>query len=99
MGSDGQVMGQNRRMVPEEVAAFGREVVASLRNGLGAELVGVYFVGSIALGGFVAGESDVDVIGVMERAIRDEDKPSLVDAVLATTTSCPARGLELTLYR
>ncbi len=86
-------------MVPGEIAEYGREVVASLREHLGDRLVGGYFVGSIALGGYVAGESDVDLIAVSASAIPDEAKSSLADAVLATTASCPARGLELTLYR
>jgi hypothetical protein len=86
-------------MVPDEVAAYGREVVASLQEVLGDDLVGAYYVGSIALGGYVAGESDLDVVAVSERAIPDREKPSLADAVFDTTVSCPARGLEFTLYR
>src|ERR1700737_4695823 len=81
---------QNRRMVPDEVAAYGREVAASLQEVLGDDLVGAYYVGSIALGGYVAGESDLDVVAVSERAIPDREKPSLADAVFDTTVSCPA---------
>jgi hypothetical protein len=86
-------------MVPEEVAAYGREVAAILQEVLGDDLVGAYYVGSIALGGYVAGESDLDVVAVSERAIPDREKPSLVEAVFDTTASCPACGLEFTLYR
>jgi len=86
-------------MVPDEVVAYGRAVAASLQAILGDALVGAYYVGSIALGGYVAGESDLDVVAVSERAIPDQEKPSLADAVFATTESCPARGLEFTLYR
>lgn len=87
------------RSVPEAVVTFGREVVASLDGVLGDDLVGAYFVGSIALGGFVAGESDVDIVAVTERAVPDRLKPSIAAAVSGTTSSCPARGLEFTLYR
>jgi hypothetical protein len=44
-------------------------------------------------------ESDVDIIAVSARAIPDEQKPSIAEAVFGTTMSCPARGLEFTLYR
>ena len=83
----------------DEVVAYGREVAASLQSVLDDALVGVYFVGSIALGGYVPGESDIDVVAVSERAIPDQMKPSIAAAVIATTVSCPARGLEFTLYR
>ena len=86
-------------MAPDEVVTYGREVVSSLQEALGDALVGVYYLGSIALGGYVAGESDLDIAAVSEHAIPDEMKPPLADAVFGTTTSCPARGLEFTLYR
>ena len=86
-------------MVPDEVAAYGRHVVASLREVLGEGLSGAYYVGSIALGGYVAGESDIDIVAVSELAIPDQMKPPLAEAVFDTTKSCPARGLEFTLYR
>jgi predicted nucleotidyltransferase len=86
-------------VVPDEVVAYGREVAARLQEVLGDALDGAYYVGSIALGGYVAGESDLDIVAVSERAIPDQEKPSIADAVFDTTMSCPARGLEFTLYR
>ncbi len=92
-------MVENPRVVPEEVAAYGGEVAASLQRVLGEAFVGAYYVGSIALGGYVAGASDIDIVAVSARAIPDERKPSLAEAVFEGTVSCPARGLEFTLYR
>jgi hypothetical protein len=86
-------------VVPEEVARYGADVVDALRGQLGDRLVGACFVGSIALGGYVPGESDVDVLAVCEGPVADAVKPAVADAVVATTPACPARGLELTLYR
>jgi hypothetical protein len=86
-------------MVPDEVAAYGCEVAGRLQDVLGDAFVGAYFVGSIALGGYVAGESDLDIVAVCERAIRDEERSAIADVVFSTTMSCPARGLEFTLYR
>ncbi|MEY2431078.1 MAG: hypothetical protein QOC92_803 [Acidimicrobiaceae bacterium] len=85
--------------MPDEVVAYGRQVVASLQEVLGDALVGIYYVGSIALGGYVAGESDIDIVAVSARAIPDQEKPSIASAVVDTTMSCPTRGLEFTLYR
>lgn len=85
--------------MPKEVVVYGREVVAGLQGVLGEGLVGAYYVGSIALGGYVEGQSDLDIAAVSEGAIPDQMKGRLADAVFATTTACPARGLEFTLYR
>jgi hypothetical protein len=82
-----------------EVANFGSEIAARLQEVFGDGLVGAYFVGSIALGGFVAGESDIDVVAVSERAVPEEQKASVADHMFDATPSCPARGLEFTLYR
>ena len=66
---------------------------------LGDDLVGVYFVGSVALGGYVSGESDVDVVAVSEYAVPDDLKDAAASLLLDETARCPARGLEFTLYR
>ena len=86
-------------MTPEDVAAFGDRVVGVLRSFLGDELLGTYFVGSIALGGYVPGESDVDIKAVCERRVPGETKRPLADAIVDAAAECPARGLELSLYR
>ena len=84
---------------PEDAAAFGHEVAAILVSTLAGELVGAYFVGSIALGGYVRGESDIDVVAVCRYHVREKTKQALADRLLEATISCPARGLEFTLYR
>jgi len=93
------VVRQNPRVVPDEILTYGGEVVARLQEVLGDGLRGVYYVGSIALGGYVPGESDVDIVAVSEQAIPEQMKPAVAAAVFDTTRSCPTRGLEFTLYR
>ena len=78
---------------------FGKTVADELAVALGDQLLGVYFVGSVALGGYVAGESDIDVIGVSRDEIGDALKVTVIAAVERAIESCPARGLEFTLYR
>jgi predicted nucleotidyltransferase len=63
-------------MVPDEVAIYGRAVVASLQEVLGDALVGTCYVGSIALGGYVAGESDIDIVAVSAGPIPDQIRTS-----------------------
>ena len=78
---------------------FGQLVADELAGVLGDELIGVYFVGSVALGGYVAGESDVDILAVCRNGLDHATKSAVIDAVERAIASCPARGLEFTLYR
>jgi Domain of unknown function (DUF4111) len=86
-------------MVPTDLAVFGRELAGRLAEALDGELSGAYFVGSVALGGYVAGQSDVDIVAVSEHQLPAEVKPLIVDAVLESAAACPTRGMEFTLYR
>jgi hypothetical protein len=86
-------------VVPDEVARFGREVAAQLRAILENDLIGAYFVGSIALGGYVAGESDIDILAVASVPVPLDLKCRIADGLLQSAMQCPARGLEFTLYR
>lgn len=86
-------------MIAPEVAEFGDQVTRVLARALGGELVGVYFLGSVALGGYVPGESDIDMAAVSDSALTDPQRQSIASAVVGATAQCPARGLEFTLYR
>lgn len=86
-------------MVRGDVAAFGRELAWRFAEALDGGLIGAYFVGSVALGGYVAGESDVDIVSVSEHQLPVGVKPRIADAVLESAAACPTRGLEFTLYR
>lgn len=86
-------------MVPADVGSFGRQLAWRLAEAFDGGLVGAYFFGSIALGGYVADESDVDIVGVSAHQVPAGAKLLIADAVLTCTTACPARGLDFTLYR
>jgi hypothetical protein len=60
--------------------------------------VGVYFVGSVALGDYVPGQSDIDIVAVIDRRISDHEKREVVEALRHPNLSCPTRGLEFVLY-
>lgn len=86
-------------MITPDVAAFGDQVAGALARTLAPDLVGVYFVGSVALGGYVRGQSDIDIAAVSGAALSDPQRKSVASAVVEASAACPARGLEFTLYR
>jgi hypothetical protein len=86
-------------MPSPEALAFGAQVADALARTLGKDLVGAYFVGSVALGGYVPGESDIDVAAVSSAALTDPQRQSVASAIVEVSAACPARGLEFTLGR
>ena len=88
-----------RVATPDDAGAFADEVADVLASVLTDEFVGAYFVGSIALGGYVTGESDLDIVAVCRGPVDEDAKQAVVERLLRATSDCPARGLEFTLYR
>lgn len=62
-------------------------------------MVGVYAGGSYALGEYLPGRSDLDVAAVVRRSLRPETSDALVARLSHGALACPARGLELVVYR
>jgi predicted nucleotidyltransferase len=87
-----------RDPIPKETVEYLDELVARLRTTLGADLVGVYAGGSLALGGYDERRSDVDVAVVTRGAPGQAAKEKLVASVRHESLACPARGLELVVY-
>ena len=75
------------------------KLVARVRRAAGAELVGAYAGGSYALGAYAPGRSDLDVAVVVRDAASRALKEELVAALRHEALPCPARGLELVVYR
>ena len=75
-----------------------RELDRRLHTALGSSLDAVYLIGSAALGDFVEGESDLDVVTLCG----ERPPPAALEAVVAAARHealpCPARLLELVLY-
>lgn len=86
------------RVRVDEVALFGETVAEVLGDTLGGDLVGTWFVGSVALGGYVPGRSDIDITAVCEGALTYPQKQHVAAGIVEVSTTCPARGLEFTLY-
>jgi hypothetical protein len=86
-------------MGPDElVEGCGRAVAAVLRGLLGDDLVAAWLIGSGALGGVSAAQSDVDVVAVCAAPLAGEVERALVDRLAALAMTWPLRGLELVLY-
>ena len=80
--------------VPGEVAAYLDELVGAMASL--AELDAVYLLGSAALGAYVPGSSDVDVVAVAAGSLSLGDREALARA--AELVPCPATKLELVVY-
>jgi hypothetical protein len=68
-------------------------LVDELRGALGANLVGIYLHGSLALGCFTPERSDIDVLVVTERPLSDEQRTNVVK--IASDSSGHPNALEL----
>ncbi|MFC4150109.1 nucleotidyltransferase domain-containing protein [Micromonospora mangrovi] len=75
------------------------ELVDRARAVLGADLVGAYAAGSVGLGAYQPGRSDVDVALVVAHPVAGAAKRTLVARLRHEALPCPARGLELVVYR
>ncbi|GAA2190944.1 nucleotidyltransferase domain-containing protein [Micromonospora lupini] len=75
------------------------DLVDTARDVLGGDLVGAYAAGSVGLGAYQAGRSDVDVALVCAGPLTEAAKVTLVAQLRHEALPCPARGLELVVYQ
>lgn len=80
-----------------EVQQYLDRVVSTLREHLGAELVGVYLHGSLAMGAFTPGQSDIDLLAVCAAPLPLERRASLGPALAAIPRPPSGGDLELSL--
>jgi Domain of unknown function (DUF4111) len=84
---------------PEAAARrFADGVAAIVGDVLGEALEAVYLGGSVALGDYVPGQSDIDMTALSAGELADEEKHALVTALDHAILRCPTRGLELVVY-
>ena len=91
--------GRGRRALPADIARYVDELVAAaveISERSAGGLAGAHVVGSLALGGYRAGLSDVDLVVVTEAPLDPDARSVLADRALAVP--CPTRGLELVVY-
>jgi hypothetical protein len=78
--------------------AYLDEVVARLRRLAGDRLLGVWLMGSAALGDFDPDRSDLDVQAVASERLPLAEREAIVAALEHEALPVPARGLEFVLY-
>jgi hypothetical protein len=72
-----------------------RACVAVLSQCLGEDLVGTYLYSSAAIGDYVPGRSDLDVVAVVRSALATPTRITLADNICAVPRPFPTRGLDL----
>jgi streptomycin 3"-adenylyltransferase len=82
---------------PRAVAEFADDLAAAVADVLGEQLVGVYLVGSAAVGDF-GPTSDIDVAAVVTDPLTADLTAQLSNTVLTLADGAPARGVEFVAY-
>jgi hypothetical protein len=85
--------------VEPTVEKYLQTFVHETRAVLGDHLVGVYAGGSLALDDFVVGRSDIDLAVVTRSQLEEPMKRAVAARLGHASLACPARGLELVVYR
>jgi streptomycin 3"-adenylyltransferase len=80
-----------------EVQLYLDRVVSTLREHLGAELVGVYLHGSLAMGAFDPGRSDVDILAVCTGPLSPRRRVGLGNALAVIPRPASGGDLEFSL--
>jgi hypothetical protein len=84
--------------VPEEATRYLEAVTARVRDVFGDHVVGVYTTGSLALGDYRPGRSDIDLMAVVAGSEGLDLRRKLAQQLDHRTLACPAAGLEFVLY-
>jgi Aminoglycoside adenylyltransferase, C-terminal domain/Nucleotidyltransferase domain len=84
--------------VPEEVTRYLHAVTAQVREVFGHRVVGIYTTGSLALGDYRAGRSDIDLMAVVDGPGDLDLRRQFVRQLDHRVLACPAAGLEFVLY-
>ena len=80
-----------------EVQSYLDEVVSTLTIHVGAELIGVYLHGSLAMGAFHPGRSDIDILAVCAELLHRERRMVLGEALAVIPTPPSGGDLEFSL--
>lgn len=96
-----QQLGDVSGTTPNSVVEFVADLDRRVRSVLGDRLTATYLHGSAALGGFVVGRSDVDVLMLVEAdeaaAVGRDVLDQVVAEIRETSESIPGRGIELSI--
>jgi Domain of unknown function (DUF4111) len=91
-------MGDTTLAAGDRLEGYACAAVGRLQRLLGEELLGAWLIGSSALGGAVAEQSDLDLVAVCAHAPSPTEIQQLVAALTEEAMTWPLRGLEFVLY-
>lgn len=74
-------------------------IVEQCKKLFGAELVGVYLHGSMAMGCFNPDKSDIDLIIVIKESISNMQKLAFMKCIVDCNKKAPAKGLEISIVK
>ena len=83
---------------PQDAQRYVHAVAREVATVFGDALVGVYTTGSLALGGFTPGRSDIDLMAVVDGHQAPDTCLDLAVRLDHRRMPCPASGLEFVLY-
>lgn len=75
---------------------FATALATTVHAAIPGSLVGAYLHGSAALGGFVPGKSDIDILFVVRRPLSPEEKAAAAH-FLSNHGPCPGSGIETSI--
>ncbi len=81
-----------------ELSRYTDELASRLSTALGSDLIGVWLLGSAALGGFSLERSDVDVLVISRTNATLAQRQSVAELIGPDALACPAQGLEFVWY-
>jgi Domain of unknown function (DUF4111)/Nucleotidyltransferase domain len=84
--------------VPEEVTEYLHAVTERVQDVFGERVIGVYTTGSLALGDYRPGRSDIDLMAVVTGSESVDLRRQLARQLDHQLLICPAAGLEFVLY-
>lgn len=83
--------------IPQDAEVVLDEIVKHVRGLLGAQLVGVYLHGSLAMGSFNPVSSDIDLLIVSRDSIPSEQKRGIQKLLLELSLQAPGKGFEASI--
>lgn len=85
--------------IGQRPAEYLERLVGRVAESLGGRLTAVWLIGSAAMGDFEPGSSDLDVAVIVTEPLSESDRERLAAGLSHQALPCPARKLELVVYR
>jgi predicted nucleotidyltransferase len=92
-----QITSSSWKDCPESVRNMVNNILAFYRQVLGENLIGFYLHGSLVMGCFNPGSSDIDFLAVVHRKLTRLEKKTIIDYLLSIDNSSSAASPEMSI--